>query len=74
METLHVFRQQMFFRHIKCSNACPVLLNQKTIMLKSHFYSSFFPDSSSYICFEAAVFPNSALFLIWFNRRMAAGV
>jgi hypothetical protein len=40
-------------------------------MLKSHFYFSFFQIAVLTSALDtAAVFPNSALVLIWFNKRL----
>jgi hypothetical protein len=43
METIHVFRQQMSSRELQTlKQLVPVRTKSKTIMLKSHFYSSSF--------------------------------
>jgi hypothetical protein len=72
METIHVFRQQMSSRELQTlKQLVPYVLNRKTIMLKSHFYSSFFQIAVLTSALDtAAVFPNSALVLIWFNKRL----
>jgi hypothetical protein len=76
METIHVFRQQMSSCELQTlKQLVQYVLNRKTIMLKSHFYSSSFQIAVLTSALDtAAVFPNSALVLIWFNKRIAAGV
>jgi hypothetical protein len=66
METIHVFRQQMSSRELQTLKQLVLyVLNRKTIMLKSHFYSSFFQIAVLTSALDtAAVFPNSALVLI----------
>jgi hypothetical protein len=71
METIHVFRQQMSSRELQTLKQLVLyVLNRKTIMLKSHFYSSFQIAVLTSALDTAAVFPNSALVLICFNKGL----